>query len=276
MEKAIDRLYGLQFNKQPYHVHFTNVIKNINTHWHEYYEMELVIFADKAYTIINGKKIAVQSGSVFFLTPSDFHAWLFEDGGQIRVASLSFTLDAVSSRIGRELLEIGATAALALEDEELMCWTNEFTMLKNEYDKTDEYDEAFAQNILERICLLILQKARKYSKKEKEEILLMPVLEYLKKNFRKKITVDQLATLIHISPKYFPMYFSKNTGGMSMMKYLNKLRVDYAASLLAVSDMSVEQIAFDAGFCSSSYFSRTFKQYYKMSPLEYRKLEYKK
>jgi transcriptional regulator GlxA family with amidase domain len=118
-----------------------------------------------------------------------------------------------------------------------------------------------------------LQKARKSENYITKDTPLLEAMEYAKKNFRKKITVEELAELIHISPKYFTIYFSKNTGGISLMKYLNKLRVDYAASLLAVSDMTVEQIAFDAGFCSSSYFSRIFKKYYNMSPLEYRKSE---
>ena len=50
-----------------------------------------------------------------------------------------------------------------------------------------------------------------------------------------------------------------------------RLRVEYAANLLRISDISVKEIAYESGFNSASYFSNTFKDFYGTSPEQFRR-----
>ena len=54
------------------------------------------------------------------------------------------------------------------------------------------------------------------------------------------------------------------------IEYVNQYRLTQAAQLLRTTAQSVSDICYLTGFNSSSYFTKKFKDYYKMTPKEYR------
>ena len=63
--------------------------------------------------------------------------------------------------------------------------------------------------------------------------------------------------------------FIKTSTGMSLGKYIMKLRLDKAAQLLISSDMSVSEASLEVGIDSLSYFTRSFKQQFGVTPTEF-------
>ena len=63
--------------------------------------------------------------------------------------------------------------------------------------------------------------------------------------------------------------FIKTSTGMSLGKYIMKLRLDKAARLLISSDMSVSEASLEVGIDSLSYFTRSFKQQFGVTPTEF-------
>lgn len=63
--------------------------------------------------------------------------------------------------------------------------------------------------------------------------------------------------------------------GMSLILYLQNIRLDHAISLLESTDKSMEAIAQESGFPSVRSMQRYFKEKYDMSPLQYKKLQRK-
>ena len=63
----------------------------------------------------------------------------------------------------------------------------------------------------------------------------------------------------------------KAATGVKLTEYINKYRVDKAATLLLNSDDSVSDIASKVGFDNLNYFDRIFKRYKKLSPKKYKK-----
>jgi len=59
--------------------------------------------------------------------------------------------------------------------------------------------------------------------------------------------------------------------GMPPVEFIRSFRLDRAASLLLKSDMTVSQIAYEVGFATPHYFSRSFKNKFNVLPSEYRK-----
>lgn len=97
-----------------------------------------------------------------------------------------------------------------------------------------------------------------------------PALEFMAKNFRRTITVSELADISHLSKSYFMNCFKKSAGA-SAMEYLTQLRVNAACGALSSTEKRISEIAFDCGYENLSNFNRQFKKLTGYSPNEYRK-----
>lgn len=58
--------------------------------------------------------------------------------------------------------------------------------------------------------------------------------------------------------------------GLTPIEYVRKSRFERAALLLSESDKQISEVAYKSGFNDTHYFSNAFKEYYKVSPREYR------
>lgn len=96
------------------------------------------------------------------------------------------------------------------------------------------------------------------------------VIEYLHSHLDKKISIDEASKIAYMSPSHFSRIFKKETG-MSLMNYLNKIRMDRVKKLLLGEDASITEVALACGFNSPSYLSACFNKEFKMSPSEYKK-----
>lgn len=96
------------------------------------------------------------------------------------------------------------------------------------------------------------------------------ILAYMQEHYAEQITVKQLADLCGFSQVHFMNVF-KAAIGTSCMEYLIRYRMALAAIDLQETDHSIMQVAMDNGFQNISYFNRTFKKRYHVTPSEYRR-----
>lgn len=96
------------------------------------------------------------------------------------------------------------------------------------------------------------------------------VVTYLQKHFREETTLQQLADYAHMTPNYLSSLF-KQEMGLSVVEFINTLRMNYAKELLTDSHLKVYEVAQQVGIADESYFSRVFKRTCGLSPNEYRK-----
>ena len=85
-----------------------------------------------------------------------------------------------------------------------------------------------------------------------------------------RVTLDDLAKVIHITPQYLSRLFREFTGE-SVLSYLTSVRLNFAYLKLFDAGLSLEDIAQSTGFPSVRSFSSAFKQSYGQTPGEYRK-----
>lgn len=97
-------------------------------------------------------------------------------------------------------------------------------------------------------------------------------IHYINQNYMKKITLEEVANAVHVSPNYFSKIFKEETG-INFAIYLNQVRVEGAKKLLIADDASLVDVAYLAGFEDQSYFSRVFKKYTGISPKRYKELQ---
>ncbi|MCF6174729.1 MAG: helix-turn-helix domain-containing protein [Victivallaceae bacterium] len=98
---------------------------------------------------------------------------------------------------------------------------------------------------------------------------LAAVLGYINRNYRKKITLKELASFANMSESSLNRMFHLAVKE-SPINYCNQLRIHKAIILLLNTELSVSEIATTTGFEDSNYFSRSFRQIIGESPRQYR------
>lgn len=103
-----------------------------------------------------------------------------------------------------------------------------------------------------------------------EDTILAHALEYIRINYKSRITVTALAEFCHCSDSYLSRIFKRRTG-VNINVYVNKVRMEFTKSPLCLSDESIAEIAASVGFGDPNYFSRVFTQIIGIPPTEFRK-----
>ena len=95
------------------------------------------------------------------------------------------------------------------------------------------------------------------------------VVDYINLHLGEEIDLKSLARISHFSPFYFHRIM-KAFLGEPVGTFIVRTRTEAAARLLRYSDMPIADIAYRIGYSSPSSLSKVFKQFYGISPLEYR------
>lgn len=91
-----------------------------------------------------------------------------------------------------------------------------------------------------------------------------------------ELSREELAQMLGTNYKYVADAIRECSDGMTINDFLNYYRLSYAAKLLTTTDDAVIVIADLAGFNNRSYFNRLFRERYKLTPTEYRKVSKEK
>ncbi len=107
-----------------------------------------------------------------------------------------------------------------------------------------------------------------FRKDEKERMA--EIVNYLTQNFDKKIELQEIASIAHMTPNSFCRYFKKRTR-KSFSQYLNEIRIRHACKLLIEGEMQISDICYQSGFNTFTNFNRQFKLHMQVTPSEFMK-----
>jgi len=109
-----------------------------------------------------------------------------------------------------------------------------------------------------------------YQPKEVETNRINIVYNYAARHFKHKITLEEVATLLNMTPTSFSRYFTMKTS-KSFSYFLTELRIRHACKLLTTEEAkNIAQICYESGFNTLSNFNKQFKTFIGMTPTEYR------
>lgn len=106
-----------------------------------------------------------------------------------------------------------------------------------------------------------------------DNFMINKMLQYIHINIENHLSLEQLAGDLNISVGYASDCFKKNMG-VSVMRYVQKIKIDRAKNLLLSTDKSILYIGILLGFYDQSHFSRAFKAIVGVSPTVYRNSNY--
>jgi two-component system, response regulator YesN len=94
--------------------------------------------------------------------------------------------------------------------------------------------------------------------------------EFIERNFDKKITLEDVAGQVCLSPKYFSRIF-KETTGQGFNDYRLSVKIQQACGLLKKTDCTVTEISNRLGYQNLESFIRMFENVIGTSPTKYRR-----
>ncbi|WP_255039396.1 helix-turn-helix domain-containing protein [Lacihabitans soyangensis] len=93
--------------------------------------------------------------------------------------------------------------------------------------------------------------------------------EYMRANFDKNISLEEIAKLVDMAEVSFSRFIKKRTG-KTFIDSLNQIRIGHASRLLIDTTHTIAEISFQTGFNNLSYFNRIFKARNNCTPKEFR------
>lgn len=130
-------------------------------------------------------------------------------------------------------------------------------------DDLDQLKEWFVEKIMT-ACQNILSK-----RTEKSNSIIEMAKDYIKDNYSKDISLDDVSRIVNISPYYFSKLFKEDTGE-NFIEYLTGIRIEKAKELLNTAEYSMKEICTMVGYSDPNYFSRSFKKNVGVTPTEYK------
>ena len=93
---------------------------------------------------------------------------------------------------------------------------------------------------------------------------------YINDNLARKISVEEIAAHVHLSPRHLERRFAQ-FAGVSPSGFIETTRLERARALLRSSDRSVKEIAALCGYANVHYFTRAFSRHMGTTPAAFRR-----
>jgi len=248
-----------------------------NTHWHP--EQEILYVKQGSIEVLVGKNTyAVREREICFVPPNALHSVMISEA-DTEYYALVFSYDILTFR-DSHFFQISVTepmregrlvfptvldrssphSSAAVELVSRMCTCDE---------ATPNYKLTVFQSL---VCLYIMLENTLIPVSNVDNMTdnkaVKTCLDYMHAHYQERITLEQLAQLVHLHPNYLCKLFKIYTG-QTAFQQLMLIRLQNAAALLDGDACSVSQAAELCGFESVSFFSRKFKQIIGCMPKDY-------
>ena len=107
-------------------------------------------------------------------------------------------------------------------------------------------------------------------KKENSDDRIEKIFSYIRNNYQKNITLEDISHHLYLSTTYVSKYI-KQKCGINFVALLNSVRLSHAMEDMMYSEESIMKIALENGFASVAAFNKLFKETYHQTPSEFRK-----
>lgn len=253
-------------------------------HAHEEYELHLIV-ATQGKAFVGDFIGPFGPGALYLTGPHLPHNWVTDEVGDYEPVALrdmlvQFSQDSIESLVGAfpEFREIDDLLKRSSGGIEFMgVNAGEIQTIFEEVR-----DAMGADRILKFLKLLLKVKAHPEQRRLSDHKVAFPdfkaktsgiadVVDHITTNFAEDISLDQAASMAHLSATAFSRNFQKLTGSR-FSDFVTRVRVGQACSMLQATDEKVATICHEVGFRNLANFNRQFLKVKGMTPSAYRDL----
>ncbi|MDQ2856783.1 MAG: AraC family transcriptional regulator [Acidobacteriota bacterium] len=151
------------------------------------------------------------------------------------------------------------------------------TDLADELANEEAGKEIIVAALTEQVAIHLLRRHSKMKRSDELELSrvglvdrrIRRAVEFMQAHLDQDLPLKEIAAASYLSPFHFARLFKKLTG-TAPHAYLASLRAARARSLLAETDLSVNEISSRVGYASASHFTRAFSQATGLTPRAFR------
>lgn len=254
------------FNGKNFHVFIYNKTESVTgLHQHDYYEFTLVL-TGRYYQEINGKRVLLERGDFVFIPVGSNHQSFYEFGAT-RILNVGISKRFFEQHylpllpfcfVASQVYRVNSTFLTYIE-----------TVIASLNFRGNGLD-----GFIEVVTFYIINRLRHY----REEQVYDDIPQWLKATVeimhdKTQFGENALENMVRLSAKsqeYLTRatrrYYSKTP-----MQIINEIRINFAKKQLEMTNYSVTDIAYEAGYSSPSLFIKTFKKMTSFTPNSYRK-----
>ncbi len=249
-------------------------------HEHVFYEFFLTL-NDNVIHVINGKEQLLGTNTLVFVRPGDRHFFKRNNDTDPHFINLAFRKE-IADRFFMFLFSRGEELQRIMLDNPMppscILSNREKRHLEFEMNQFSAIDENTKEELQLTLCFFVAEAFSLFAEKllkSTEDSMDMPLwLENVCEKMKNYDNFSEgLPRMLEISGKTHEhlsrsMKKYKNT---TVSAFVNNLRLEYVASMLKNSDLSVTELCFESGFNSLDHFEKLFKNKYGVSPSNFRK-----
>ncbi len=278
-EKSSDQVYIMPFQQS-----------DVELHDHNFFELAYIT-GGSAWQNLAGKKERVKTGDYFIIDYGAVHS--YQECKNFTLINCLFLPEAIDDvlegcrsldemlricmiRYYRKAFEQEKTANRIFHDADGRV-LKLLRVLQMEYSKKEfGWKEIFRSRLKEILILMMRSTILQHTDFDSDKIanedeMISDLVRYLHKNGKERAVLTNYCQTHHYSLSYISRRFRQETG-MTVLQYLQKIRIDQSCALLAGSKLPIAEIAQEVGYEDAKYFSEIFKRMLGMTPGAYRRM----
>ena len=212
-------------------------------------------------------------------TPHTMAVCAKRDGGKRLTIIINYTgtldADKLAEQVFREMKNVRVGMGTRVQDT--MRLSESYQRARRALHEAQDLGIAFVQydSLIENESVIQEKKESTNNKIGVNTALLNTILECMKDSLSDTgMSLEFIAGKCGVSASYLVRYF-KSCMDMTPMQYVDSLRMDIARNLLITTSYSLRQIVEQCGYLDESNFARKFKKIEGITPMNYRKLNWK-
>ncbi len=268
------------FNPTVFYVSKVKTAGSGNYHDHDFTELAYILSGKGKY-LVEGTEYEVEAGDLLICNPGTYHANLFCDPKEPYIKFVTGFTGFHFKNMAPNSIELPDggcilhTSAALKHELSKHCYA---MIAEKESNRTGKYI-MFKTHLMQMLLLIMREIADAERPEQKgcniesynKSYSVNQIIHYLNENYEQKISLEQIAHNMYLSPVYISKIFKEETGE-SPINYLIKIRLEKARDILLNDDGgSIKNIANRVGYEDVYHFSKLFKKYYGISPLYYKK-----
>lgn len=221
----------------------------------DYYDLTIITKGKMDY-YIDGTYICLNENDAILIPPGSVRTRT-SGNKQVKYTSFNFTISENYNIIDR----IYMPSVVTDEIRRILSISNITRLSPSHLHKEKEKLACLLSYIL-----LELQNILEFESSNKH---IMEIIKYINSNITESISLSEVSKAVNLSKEYTASIFKKETG-LTVNKYINERKLVMAKEMIAVGNMSLQEISENIGYENYGYFSRIFKKRFGMPPKEFK------